>query len=166
MTDDCEQRLEELQSYIDSEIEPRLDALARAKMHAQDRIDELEDENERLRERVAELSKIVAPDPERTEYESLTRPQKVHRLRVALVEQAATQANGKSMMTYRDVQWLFDGQPSAYHAYTIMELAGELDGFSYDTDQGDQIRILANLDATKDETLICAANKARRQETA
>lgn len=152
MTDDVEQQLEDL--------EARFEALNRARLHFNDRVDVLEEENEQLRERVAELEEIVTPDPNSVEYDQLTRPQKVHRIRKKLVEQAARRHNGRSSMDYKEVTWLFDGHPSPGHAYTLMELAGELDGFEFDPDSGENQRVLANLDAVNDETLFHAANKA------
>jgi len=149
---DLEERLDEL--------EARMDALQRSREALQHDVWELEDENEQLRERVAELEEIVDPDPNSREYEHLTKPQKVHRVRRSLVEKAA-QTRGKARMKYDDVQWLFDGQPSPGHAYDLMELAAELDGFAYDQAGGDgQKRIRVNLDAVNDESLIHAANKA------
>lgn len=152
MTDDVEQQLDDL--------EARFEALNRARLHFSDRVDELQAENDRLRERVAELEKIVSPDPNAVEYEQLTRPQRVHRIRKKLVEQAARRHNGRSSMDYKEVTWLFDGHPSAGHAYTLMELAGDLDGFEYDPNSGKNHRVLVNLDGVNDESLFHAANKA------
>lgn len=141
-------------------LEQRLDALTTRNNHLQERVWELQDENEQLRDRVAELEQVVDPDPGSVNYEQLTKSQKVHRVRVALVEKAAREHNGKTRMDYNDVVWLFDGNPSPGHAYDLMERAGELDGFEYDKPDGGNKRITANLDAVKDETLIHAANKA------
>ena len=116
------------------------------------------DRMEQLEDRVAELEQLVDPDPGTTAYEQLTREQKVHRVRVALLEQATA---GKSpVMKYDDVRWLFDGKPSAGHAYTLMELAAEADGYAYETGghgKG-QKRIRVEPDAVNDERVIHAAN--------
>lgn len=142
MSDDLEQRV--------NELEAKFEALNRARMY-------LIEENEELKEEVARLNEIVAPDPNHVEYEHLTRDQKVFRIRRRLVE-IASSSNGAARMSYKDVTWLFDGHPSAGHVYDLMKLAGEMDGFEYQTDP--YHRIVVNLGDVNDETLIHAANKA------
>lgn len=115
---------------------------------------------ESLAERVAELEELVDPDPGGTEYEQLTKDQKVHRLRKTLAENAATGVG--SAMKYREVMMLFDGHPSAGHCYDLMEAAATLDGFVYDkagNGKGEK-RIKVVLDNVNDETLVHAVNKA------
>lgn len=117
-------------------------------------VDRLED----LEERVAELEEVVDPDPGTTAYEQLTKDQKVHRVRVALLEQVM--AGKSATMVYDDVVWLFDGKPSAGHAYDLMELAAEADGYIYETGghgKG-QKRIRVIPDSVNDERVIHAAN--------
>ena len=159
MSDDVETQL--------ADLEARFDALNRSRLHLMERLDEAEEERNRLRERVAELEELVDPDPGAAEYEQLTRPQKVHRVRRYLVEVAA-ERNGKAAMQYREVKSLFDGHPSAGHCYDLMERTAELDGFDYDTPsgQGGQKRIRVNLGGVNDETLLHAVNKARQGGTA
>lgn len=114
---------------------------------------------EALEDRVAELEELVDPDPGGTAYEQLTRDQKIHRVRVALLEQAA--AGKHPTMSYDDVQWLFDGKPSPGHAYDLMELAAEADGYAYETGGygNGKKRIRVDPDAVNDERVIHAANK-------
>ena len=116
------------------------------------RLDELE-------ERVAELEELVDPDPGGVAYEQLTSDQKVHRIRVALLEQAT--AGNAPTMKYDDVRWLFDGKPSAGHAYDLMERVANADGYVYETGgHGDgQKRIRVEPDAVNDERIVHAANK-------
>jgi hypothetical protein len=116
-----------------------------------------------LSERVSELEQVVDPDPGSQAYEQMTKAQKVHRLRVALLEQAA---EGKiPSMKYKDVLWLFDGHPSAGHCYDLMERAAEADGYHYDTNNNDEKRIRVEPDAVNDQSLVHAVNKGQ-QETA
>lgn len=120
---------------------------------------ELVDRVETLEDRVSELEQAVDPDPGSTAYNQLTRGQKVHRVRVKLLEQAT---DGKSpVMKYDDVRWLFDGKPSAGHAYDLMELAAEADGYVYETggNGNGQKRIRVEPDAVNDERVLHAANK-------
>lgn len=152
MSDTLDDRVDELEALVD--------ALRRRSESLQHDVWELEEENDQLRDRVADLEEIVNPDPTSREYDHLSKPQKVHRIRRSLVEKAA-QTRGAARMQYDDVQWLFDGHPSPGHAYDLMELAAQLDGFEYDTPgDGGKKRVRVNLDAVKDETLIHAANKA------
>jgi hypothetical protein len=104
---------------------------------------------------------IVDPDPSARDYARLTKQQKVHRVRRTLVEEAA-RSDGTARLRYKDVKWLFDGQPSTGHCYDLMEVAANLDGFVYDTPggSGGQKRVRVNLDAVNDETLVHAANNA------
>ena len=115
------------------------------------RLDELE-------ERVAELEELVDPDPGGVAYEQLTSDQKVHRIRVALLEQAT--AGNAPTMKYDDVRWLFDGKPSAGHAYDLMERAANADGYVYETGgHGDgQKRIRVEPEAVNDERIVHAVN--------
>ena len=128
--------------------------------HAVNRINDIVDENERLRERVSELESVVTPHPESKDYQDLTRDEKVQQLRESLVEKASARQNGRFSMGYKDVMWLFDGQPSAGHCYRLMDLAGEATGFDYAKfeDRPNQIRV--NIDGVNDETLFHAVNKA------
>ncbi|WP_155120455.1 hypothetical protein [Haloprofundus marisrubri] len=150
---------ESLQTQL-RDLEARFEALNRARVAAFDQLTELEAQNERLKERVAVLEQLVAPDPESIPYETLSRSQKIHRIRKHLVEDAVKQQTGKSRMEYKAVKWLFDGHPSPGHCYDLMELAGELEGFTYETSDSRSNRVLVDLDAVNDETLIHAANNA------
>ena len=143
MSDDVDDRLAELEAWQDA---------------AKTQLQHLREENDRLRDRVAELEELVDPDPGGTAYEQLTREQKIHRVRVALLEQAT--AGNAPVMKYTDVQWLFDGRPSPGHAYDLMELAAEADGYVYETGgHGDgQKRIRVEPEAVNDERVIHAAN--------
>lgn len=139
-----------------------MDALSRGNAYLRERVDELEAENESLRGEVAELGEVVDPDPGSREYASLSKAQKVHRLRRTFVEQAARAMTKRAKMEYTDVIWLFDGHPSPGHAYDLMRAAGNLDGFQYDESGERQNRITVKLEAVNDESLVHAANKATR----
>jgi regulator of replication initiation timing len=152
---DLEPRLEDL--------EARFEALNRGRLYLSEEVDRLQEENEKLQERVSSLEEIVSPDPGAVGYEQLTREQKVFRVRRALVEEAA-QSRGAASMNYKDVKWLFDGNPSNGHVYDLMKLAAELDGFDYQTDPAH--RIVVNLGDVNDDALFHAANKARGGESA
>lgn len=117
-----------------------------------------------LSERVAELEQVVDPDPGSQDYQQMTKAQKVHRLRVALLEQAD---DGKiPSMKYKDVLWLFDGHPSAGHCYDLMERAAEADGYYYDTNEGGEKRVRVKPDGVNDESLVHAVNNDPQKTSA
>jgi len=122
---------------------------------------ELRKENDRLRERVAELEKVVDPDPT-TEYKELTKEQKVRKVRKALLRDALD-ASGRASMKYTEVRAIFDNNVSPGHAYNLMEQTAHMEGFAYDRvgpqNQG-QKRVRVETDAVKDETLFQSLNKA------
>lgn len=152
MSEDTERRLEALEAWQDA-VKTQLDVLR--------------SENRELKDRVAELETLVDPDPGATEYDQLTREQKVHKVRKTLVQNAA-RTNGMDAMKYKAVMSLFNGHPSAGHCYTLMERAAELEGFVYDkagNGRGEK-RIRVILGDVNDETLIHAANNATEGVTA
>jgi len=64
---------------------------------------------------------------------------------------------GKAWFDYNDVKALFGNRPSNGHAYDLMEIAAELDGFEYGTFHGEK-RLRANLEAVNDDAVLHAAN--------
>ena len=158
-TDEDPPGLEAVRDQL-QEMEARMDALSRGNAYLRERVDELEAENQSLRGELAELGEIVDPDPGRREYASLSKAQKIHRLRRTLVEQAARSTTTRAKMEYSDVIYLFDGHPSPGHAYDLMRAAGNLEGFAYDASGERQHRITVNLEGVNDESLVHAANKA------
>ena len=130
----------------------RLDSMGRLTTDLAERVEELE-------ERVAELEELVDPDPGNVEYGQLTKAQKVHRVRKALLE-AATRSNGVASMKYKEVMALFNNKPSPGHAYDLMEAAAELDGYAYDAaggGRGDK-RVRVDAEAVNDDRLFHAVN--------
>lgn len=162
MTD--EQDVEDLRDDL-ADLEARFEALNRARVHFKDRVEELEHVVDVQAERLADLEQLVDPDPGSIRYEQLSKEQKVYRVRKALVEDAA-RSGGTAALHYDDVKWLFDGHPSPGHCYDLMKRAAELDGFAYDTPNGEggQKRIRVNLDGVNDETLVHAANNVSTEE--
>ena len=123
------------------------------------------EEHRELEERVAELEGLVDPDPGSTAYQQLTKAQKVHRVRSALVEEAE-KSGGRAALKYDDVKWLFDGHPSAGHCYDLMGRAADMDGFAYDRPNGDggQKRVRVNLDGVNDLDRFHAVNNGSLEE--
>lgn len=141
-------------------VEQRLDVLNDVIDRLEKETADLERENAELRRQVAELKAQVDPDPGSKEYADLSRAEKVRRVREQLVDVAETNHNGKASMKYKEIMMLFGGNPSPGHCYDLMERAGELDGFGYDTNGEGQKRIRVDVDAVKDESLFHTANKA------
>lgn len=159
MPGDDDQTLEDVLARL-NDMEARMDALSRGNAYLRERVEELEAENDRLREKLSDLSNVVDPDPGSQDYQSLTKAQKVHRIRRVLVEDAARSRNNRAAMKYGEVQALFGRNPSPGHAYTLMEDAGKLEGFDYQTPEDRDYRIVAKLEGVNDESLVHAANNA------
>ena len=95
------------------------------------RITELEETVESMQTEVARLS-LLAADLDDEDYKKLDREQRVGRVREYLFDRASN--GGKQSLTYDDVIWkVFNGEPSADYAYTLMELAADADGFDLRT---------------------------------
>jgi len=119
---------------------------------------ELEDYIEQLEDRIVELE---AQTPDTSDYAELDRDTKVGVVRKHLVERAQ-QTNGKAAIEYDDVQWgVFDGEPSADHCYTLMEIAGQTEGFNYDESSTGKIRLTVDMGRTKTNTAFSHANNER-----
>jgi len=134
-------------------LRQRVESMSRLVPDLHDRVEELEAE-------VAELKELVDPDPGNVAYQQLTKSQKVHRVRKALLE-AATRQGGTASMKYKEVMALFNNKPSPGHAYDLMEAAAVgMEGYTYDAagqGRGDK-RIRVDADAVNDDRLFHAVN--------
>lgn len=109
------------------------------------KVNELEAENEQLRERIIALEAAL---PDRSEYDDLDRETKVGMVREHLVERAREQ-NGHATIDYDGVMWeVFDGEPSARHCYDLMELAAQAKGFDLRDPSGGNRELTVDIDAT------------------
>ena len=121
---------------------------------------DLREENDQLRERVIELE---LRQESSEDYARLDRDTKVGMVRGHLIDRARAQ-HGKAAIDYDDVMWeVFDGEPSADHCYTLMQLAAQADGFDVRERSGENRQLVVNLDATKDLTAFSHANKDRER---
>jgi cell division septum initiation protein DivIVA len=151
MTDDTPDGLDGRISTLEADFK----GLLQQHQQALERIAELEatvqeyaDDRERLVFRVGKLEECL-PD-ERDEYDTYTREDKVSLLKSHLLERAYAR-DGKASADYDDVIWgVFDGEPSRDHAYTLMELAAQADGFHYNTSRRPR-EVRVDLDETKAE---------------
>lgn len=128
-----------------SAVEASQEAIARI-----DRLAEME-------QRLAQLEGTVTPDPERKAYDEMDRSEKVQQLRIAAARQAKKQGGGAAM-TYSEVVSLFDGHPSVGYAYTLMELAGNGDGFAYEQRDDHPNRLTVNWHGVNDDAVVHAVN--------
>lgn len=139
------------------DTDPLVVALQRKLNHVSDRLESVEADRDDLKDRVAELERVVDPAPESKGYDDLSRDQKVFRLRTALVTDAM-QNGGRAAMRYGEAKSVFGNRPSPGHTYDLMELAAAADGFDYNEDTGEK-RITVNIEAVNDDAVIRAANK-------
>jgi hypothetical protein len=111
-----------------------------------DDIDRMAQERARDRARISELEQIVenlqaqievlqerAPSLEQQQYDRMDREDKATVVRSKL-KQEADATNGTAAVAYKDVVRMFDGQPSAGHAYDIMDTAAQKEGFDIGID--------------------------------
>lgn len=93
-------------------------------------IDAQRRDRDEIKQRLAILEAIVAPEPKGGDYTTLNREQKANHLRSYMVHEASKHG-GKHAVTYREVKGVFDGQLSTGNYYQIMERAAAADGFTY-----------------------------------
>ncbi|PSP38274.1 hypothetical protein BRC71_06265 [Halobacteriales archaeon QH_7_65_31] len=113
---------------------------------------------EQLAAEVSRLQEEIAPDTDGKDYAQLTRAEKVHEIQLAALEDAQSNPRRKSALTYREVKMLFGGKPSTGHCYDLMQLAGDRDGFGYETRDDQPNRLTASLEGLNDSKLIHALN--------
>jgi len=143
-------------------LERRVDDLNNYFATAMQRIRDLEAENERLRDRVAELE---ATQPDTDGYPD-DRDTRIGMVRSHLIERARNQ-HGKAAIDYKDVKYgVFQGEPSPGHCYDLMERAADMDGFAYDrpSGEGGQKRVRVNLDGVNDLDRFHAVNNGSLEE--
>lgn len=120
---------------------------------------------EQTRDRLATLEAVVETDPTALDYEQMTKEDKVRRVRQHLVEEARGTGRGRAAMNYNEVKWLFDGQISPGHCYNLMEHAGDMSGFEYETFEGDrQHRVTVNTGRVNADAGFHSLNKASTEE--
>lgn len=107
-------------------IEMAQRALAKA-----NRVDELEDQIDDLREQVTALELRLSEQDEGRPYEALTLDEKVGMVREHGFSKA-TAGTGYAKLDYDAIMWeVFDGSPGAKHCYKLMRKAGEARGFEF-----------------------------------
>lgn len=117
------------QSATPNEPHPLVEALRKKVNRLEDVVEGLEEENEELRAKV-EVLEERAPDPSAQEYKAMDKHDKATVVQSKMRETAEA-TNGTASMQYKDVITVFNGKPSPGHAYDILEVAGQGDGFNY-----------------------------------
>lgn len=116
---------------------------------------ELEAENERLRERVAELE---ATQPDTDGYPD-DRDVRVGMVRSHLIQRAKSQ-HGKAAIDYKDIKHgVFNAEPSAGHCYDLMDRAATAEGFEVRNPAGENKQLVVDLDRVKDLSGVSRVNK-------
>jgi len=124
---------------------------------ATDRIDDLETDVTRMSLRLSEH------DNDRP-YDSLNRDDKVGKVREHAFEKAA-QGRGQAALDYSAIKWeVFDGEPSADHCYTLMDLAAEVRGFNVKTPPSGNRSLVVDAAAAKQSAVFSSAKKDGLEE--
>ena len=127
-----------------------------------EKLADVRQENERLTERVAELEAKVSTDGRA--YETLTRDEKVGMVREHLYKRARA-GSGWFKIDYDAIRWeVFDGEPSADHCYTLMELAAAADGFYHKDPENENQYVAVDLDEANAGAAFSHANNRTHQE--
>lgn len=104
-----------------------------------------------IENRLFDIEGTVRPDPDGMDYEEMNRQDKARFIRQALLDDARKNG-GRAKLNYREVRQRLDGKPSPGHAYDLMELAGEPDGFDYGTGgPNGEKRVTVDIQSVKDE---------------
>lgn len=142
---------------MNEDVRPE-DALAIAQRALQ-KISDLERTVADLEEEVTRLTLLTSEYEDRA-YERLDRDTKVGRVREYLFEKANAR-NGRAQVDYDDVIWgVFDGEPSADHAYTLMGLAADYRGFAYHEDRRPRV-LTCDAREARQSVAFSSANKTR-----
>ena len=93
----------------------------------EDRVDELEATNDELQNELAQVRLRLSEHDDDRDYRDLSRNDKVGLVREHAFEKAD---GGTASLDYDDIMWeVFEGEPSADHCYTLMQLAADIRGF-------------------------------------
>lgn len=111
------------------DVDPTETSLVEAAKDGMENLNDLVREVENLRAEV-EVLEQRAPEPSKMDYDQMDKADKVTVVRQKLKKQAEG-TNGRAAVTYKDVVRMFDGHPSAGHAYDLMETAATDDDYSY-----------------------------------
>jgi len=125
------------------DIKEQFDLHARERAKDRQRIAQLEETIAELEARIEQLEDR-APHPREKAYQQMDRSDKATVIQTKL-KQEAQATNGRASVYYDDVVRMFDGQPSAGHAYDLLELAAEESGFRYEQDQEGKKRLICRV---------------------
>lgn len=107
--------------------------------------DTVQDQHETIQRQQEQIERLQAALPDRTDYAQLDKDTKIGMVREHLVNRAQEQG-GKAKIDYQGIQWeVFDGEPSPYHCYELMEKAGQEDGFDYQEPSNENNRLTVDL---------------------
>lgn len=118
------------------------------------RLDRVEGRLDELEQRLGRIETVA--DPDALDYEQMDRGEKVRKLRQHLVKRAQSTQRGAAALDYREVTAFFDGNPAPGTAYSLMEAAGDKDGFTYREFRRDDRnkRVSVDLDRLNDQDLL------------
>ncbi|GAA0539836.1 hypothetical protein ABNG02_15600 [Halorubrum ejinorense] len=127
-------------------------------------LDEATAEIEQLHEDVTSLELRLSEHDDDRDYAQLTRDDKVGMVREHAF-QKATRGSGVAALDYDDIRWeVFDGEPSADHCYTLMELAADVRGFEVKTPASGNRSLTVDASEAKRGAVFSSANKTETEE--
>ena len=138
-------------------------ALARLSEEREQR-QQLEQTVDELSERIVAMEvRLEAADQEQ-DYRDLSLDEKVGRVREHLFSRAQA-SGGRAALDYNDIVWsVFDGEPSADHAYKLMRLAADVDGFDVENPRKGNKKLTVDVRQAKRSAAFSSANKAVSEE--
>lgn len=135
------------------DVRAAIDIAKSAKQESLDLREEIENLEEQVERQQFRLGKfqVVIDALDEEPYDRLSKDEKVARIRNELIERAERSRNGVAALDYEDIVWgVFDGQPSARHAYDLLELAADHETLE---ELSDPRRVSVNLDEANLENI-------------
>ena len=164
------------------------DELVEVVVELSNRVDEVEDQNEHLRDSLRSVVKVVNENQQKIDdldgrvtpnalsksYHDKDRDELVFELRVVLCRRAKS-SNGKAQMDYNNVLSVFNEHPSDGYAYKLMKQAADYDedtkkshypGFTYKVFDDRPNKLRVDLDAVNDNAVLHAVKNEQQQRGA
>lgn len=129
----------------------------------EDDVNELEDENLDLKERLTALELRYQEIDDEQSYDDLDRDGRIGRVREHAYRRAVD-GHGKASLDYNAIMWeVFDGEPSADYCYKLMKLAANAPGFEYQDPAGKGKKLTVDAREARTGASFSSANKTNSE---